>query len=706
MGEVWLAEDTQLPRRVAVKLLPRHLASDPEAVERLLREARAAASVDHPNVVTVYEAGTLDGQPFLVMQRVEGDTLEKRLERGALPVGEAVTMVSAIADALAEVHALGIVHRDLKPSNIMLTPRGPKVLDFGIAAVRGNAALTEAGYAVGTPLFMSPEQLQGLPPDNRSDLWSLGVILYQALTGARPFPGENLAAISHAVLNQQPPAPSRRNPSVPTALDYVVDKLLRKDPALRYARAEDLIADLASLPANSRGGASGATSAMPGATGAATAAVPASRPTPRLAVLYFETLSADADDAFLAAGLTEDLIVDLARVDGVRVAARGEVQPFRGRDLPPRTVARELNVDFIVQGSVRRAGQRARISAQLVRASDGQAAWAERFDRSLDDLFEVQAEVSKRIVEALQVTLRPAEREMLSRAPSRNREAYALYLRGRALLDENRRDSNLRAEEILKQAVALDDQFALAHAALSECYGRRMTSWWGGHELIEDARRHARRALALDPDLPEAHMAMGTVYRAEGNAEQLLAEIRAAARPDTTDPTLLHWAGWSMMTQGRYEEGLEILERAYRQHPRHYRIGSALTDAYVLLGRRDDEKRMLTEILEVLVEVLDREPDNVDARVFLGISLAQSGQPAAGIAQAERAIASAPDDGRVRYNAACTFAIAGQPERAIEELRTMVKLAPYHLTDWLRQDPDLSSLHGHPEFVSMFGGKD
>jgi adenylate cyclase len=436
----------------------------------------------------------------------------------------------------------------------------------------------------------------------------------------------------------------------------------------------------------------------------ATVATPGLRPTPRLAVLYFEVLSADPDDAFLAAGLTEDLIVDLARVESLRVAARGEVQPFRGRDLPPRTVARELNVDYIVQGSVRRAGQRARISAQLVRASDGHATWAERFDRSLEDLFDVQAEVSKRIVEALQVTLRPAERALLAKAPTKNREAYALYLRARTLIDLHQRDANHRAEECLKQAVALDDEFALAHAALAECYGLRVSSWWAGREEIERARPHALRALELDPDSPESHRALGQVYRAEGNAEGLLREIRLAARPDTSDPSVLQWAGWSLLTQGHPEEAMPILERAHQLHPRQFRIASALTDCYVMLGRKEDEKRMLARIREILVDLLDREPDNVDARVFFGIVLAQSGEAAAGVAQAERAVAAAPDDGRVRYNAACTLALAGQPERAIAELRTMVSLVPSYLTDWVRRDPDLATLRAHPEFVRMFGG--
>jgi TolB-like protein len=692
MGEVWLAEDTQLPRRVAVKLLPRHLAADAAAVERLLREAQAAASVDHPNVVTVHEAGLADGQPYVVMQRVEGETLADRLGRGRLDVPEALALVTAVADALAEVHALGIVHRDLKPSNIMLTPRGPKVLDFGIASVRGGLDLTQTGHMVGTPLFMSPEQLQGRPPDNRTDLWALGVILYVSLTGEMPFTAESLPAMTQAVLGAPVPPPSRRNPAVSPALDFIVDKLLRKDPQLRYARAEDLIADLASCAGS-------------GAAGAATVdfAKPAAPVAPRIAVLYFEVLSADPDDAFLGAGLTEDLIVDLARVEGLRVAARGEVQPYRGRDVPPRTVARELGVDWIVQGSVRRAGQRARISAQLVRASDGHASWAERFDRTIEDLFDVQAEVSRRIVDALQISLRPAEREMLERAPTRNREAYEHYLRGRALLDRNHRASNQQAEVELTSALKLDPDFALAHAALAECYGTRGASWWAGREVAAIARPHAMRAIELDPTLPEAHMALGHVLRLEDDVEGLLREVRSSGPADTTNPLLLQWAGLCLMSLGRPEEAYPLLERGRRLHPRDYRVLSRLIDCCSTLGRREEESRLLGEIRELVVETLAREPEHTDARMILAISLVQSGDRAGGIAQAERGVAIAPEDGRVRYNAACAFALAGQPDRAMDQLKAAVERVPNYLTDWVRKDPDLASLRGRPDFVRLFG---
>ena len=331
MGEVWLAEDTQLPRQVAVKLLPASLTQDAEAVDRLLREAQAAASVDHPAVVTVYEAGLDAGRPYLVMQRVEGETLEERLARGPLPVGEAIDLASKIADALAEVHALGIVHRDLKPANVILSARGPKVLDFGIASLRGSPRLTVTGSTIGTPYAMSPEQIQGLPPDNRTDLWALGVMLYQALTGRRPFEGASYEAVMHAVLNLQPPPPSTLRAGIGPDLDFMVMKLLRKDAAHRYARAEELIADLASCEACRD-------------TAARASIKEAPRP-PRLAVVPFEVMSAEADDAFLAAGLAEDLIVDLTRLGGLTVASRAEVAPYRDRAVPPRTLARELAAD-------------------------------------------------------------------------------------------------------------------------------------------------------------------------------------------------------------------------------------------------------------------------------------------------------------------------------------------------------------------------
>ena len=691
MGEVWLAEDTQLPRKVAVKLLPSGLGADEDGVARLIREAQATATIDHPAVATVYEAGEIDGRPYLVMQYFEGETLGERLERGRLPVADALELATAIADALAEVHALGIVHRDLKPANIILSPRGPKILDFGLASVAALPHLTTPGSLLGTPVTMAPEQVNGRCPDNRSDLWALGVILYQALTGRLPFPGRDYAEVFRQILEHEPERPETLRPEIDADLGYLVMKLLRKDPAHRYGRAEDVLADLAACAEKLRSEAVRTTLVLPRRGAAAP-------PGPRLAVLPFEVLSADPDDAYLATGLVEDLIVDLSRLEGLRVAARGEVAGYAQRQVPPRTLARELGADYVMTGSVRRLGNRARISVQLSRSTDGHLMWAERFDRTLEDLFGVQEEVSNRIVSALKVALHPEEREILHRAPAKNTEAYTLYLKARELLDKSR-EANLRGERLLQQALVLDPEFALAHAALGECYARRGLRWWAGLEVAPKALASAQRALELEPDLPDAESVVLMVRRLEGDPEKILEQIEKVLSLDPDDAQAREWAGWSYLTLDRPEEALPILRDLT---DRTFAL-SLLANCYEMLGRENDTRRTLELLRERAVETLRRDPEAVHERSLLAVTLMRLGEPEAGVEQIERAIALAPDDGRTRYNAACTYALAGRPDRAIAELREGIKNLPSYIADWPRTDPDLASLHGHPEFVEMFG---
>ncbi len=683
MGEVWLADDLQLPRQVAVKLLPPQLPSERGAVERLLREAQAAASVDHPAVVTVYEAGVADERPYVVMQRVEGETLEVLLRGGPLPVERALELAGQVADALSEVHALGIVHRDLKPSNIIWTARGAKLLDFGLASIQATLDQTRTAGSIGTPVYMSPEQMRGQLADNRSDLWSLGCLLYEALTGTRPFSGDSLAAIANRVLAHEPPAPSSLRDGLPRELDFIVAKLLRKDPALRYQRAEDLLADLRSL-----GGA---------------APAPAAKAVPSIAVLPFEVMSANAEDDYLAAGLAEDLVVDLTRVKGLRVAPRDQAAGYRERAVPARTLARELGVDYVVSGSVRRAGQRARISAQLVRASDGHSLWAERFDRTLEDLFDVQAEVAKRIVEALQVVLSPGERALIERVPTRSREAYELFLQARALMDRGRRDANMEAGHLLRSAIELDPAFAQGIASLAECHARRVLSWWGSTEDASLAREYAQRALALEPDLLEARLALAAVFRFESDWKNQLAELDRILALDPEHPEANEFVAWSYMALGEPARALPILERATALPTARYTGWSYLEMCYDMLGRTHEHQEAGGRLMEAVLEELRRRPDNVHARSLIATRLIEQGDLEGGLAQVDRCLRIAPDDNRVLYNSACALVRAGKHERALDLLREAVRRVPGYMRDWPRRDPDLIPLHGHPEFAALFG---
>lgn len=684
MGEVWLADDLQLPRQVAVKLLPPHQSGERDAIERLLREARAAASVDHPAVVTVYEAGIADDRPYVVMQKVEGETLEAILRRGPLPEAQAIALATQIADALAEVHALGIVHRDLKPSNVIWTSRGAKLLDFGLASIKSAMDQTRTAGSVGTPVYMSPEQTRGQLADNRSDLWSLGCMLHEVLTGTKAFGSDSLAGTANRILTHEPPPPSSLRPELKRELDFIVAKLLRKDPALRYQRAEDLLADLKSL-------ASGASHPPAGA-----------KAPPSVAVLPFEVMSADPEDGYLASGLAEDLVVDLTRVKGLRVAPRDEVASYRERSVPARTLARELGVDYVLSGSVRRAGQRARISAQLVRASDGHALWAERFDRTLEDLFEVQAEVAKQIVAALQVALTPKEQELLERVPTKSREAYELFLQARHLMESHHKEANAQAGQLLRAAIDLDPQFAQAIAALAECHARRVLAWWGSGDDATVARELAERALALEPDLVEAIFALAAAHRYFGDHVREKTDLGRILALDSDHQHANEYVAWSWMSRGEPEKGLPILERITSLPTARYNSWSFLSMCYDMLHRNADARRTEDRLFEELLEELRKRPDNVHARSLLGQRLIHRGDRAAGIAQVEMCLRIAPDDNRVLYNGACTMAVAGEHARAMELLRNAALRVPGYIRDWPRHDPDLESLRKDPAFIDEF----
>jgi serine/threonine protein kinase/Tfp pilus assembly protein PilF len=552
MGEVYRARDTRLDRTVAIKSLPPVFATDPERLARFEREAKLLASLNHPNIAGIYGLEDVDGSPYLVLEFVEGETLAQRLSRGPLSARETLEVGGQIASAIEAAHARGIVHRDLKPGNVMLSSSGDvKVLDFGLA--KGGAAeagstsdlsasptvalsATGQGIILGTAPYMSPEQARGKVVDRRADIWAFGCLLFECLTGHPAFQGETVSDVIARILEREPdwgaiPA------SAPTRLGDLMQRCLTKDVAERPRDIGDLRRELGAIAqqmSSSSGARSGAAAELPS-----------------LAVLYFENLSSDSESEYFCAGITEDILTDLSKIKGLRVASRNAVARYRGAPADLPKVASDLGVKSVLEGSVRRAGDRVRITAQLINATNGFHLWAERYDRTLADVFAVQEEIAKSIAEALRVALTPAESESLVQDRPDNVRAYDLYLRGRQRYGSYTAEAIREALELFQQAIAIDPDYALAWAGVADCYGQ-MLQYEMAKDPEEAARlgfQAARRAIAINPRLAEAHKAEALVLRFTGDlAGSKAALVRALDANPRFVPALINLAVEAMTT--------------------------------------------------------------------------------------------------------------------------------------------------------------
>jgi serine/threonine protein kinase/tetratricopeptide (TPR) repeat protein len=601
MGVVYKAQDIKLDRLVALKFLPPHLTSESEEKERFIHEAKAASALNHTNITTIYEIDEFEGQMFIVMEYVEGSTLKQTIEKETLSIKKVLDIGIQICEGLALAHEKGIVHRDIKSDNIMLTPRGQvKIMDFGLAKLKGATKLTKTRSTLGTLAYMSPEQAQGEEVDPRSDIFSFGVVLYELLTGKLPFAGEHQAAVIYSIINEEPQPVARYNNKVSPDLERMITKALTKDKDERYQHIDDLLADLRHEKKSLEYVKTG-TLAQSGV---------AQKPSKKkilplvlaglvilvliagyftlfnkkqaesgrkmLAVLPFENLGAPEQEYF-AAGITDEITTQLGKVSGLGVISRTSVIQYKSTKKTVQQIGKELGVQYVLEGTILwdKSGvtNRVRINPQLIRVKDGTHVWAESYDRVLDQIFALQADIAEKVASALDITLIETEKRSIAAKPTENLEAYEYYLRGSeyARGGGGKRDNRIAAD-MYEKAVELDPTFALAYASLSIGYSFMYWAYYDRtDERLNKAKEAVDRALELKPDLPEAHWALGVYYYyGSRDYERALEQFAIGLKGQPNNTELLAAIGYVQRREGKFEEAVTNLKNAFELDPQSY----------------------------------------------------------------------------------------------------------------------------------------
>lgn len=714
MGVVYEAEDTKLGRRVAVKFLPAEMAQDSQLIERFQREARAASALNHPNICTIHSIEQHERQHFLVMELLEGQTVAQLMGKQPFPMDRLLPIAIQLADALESAHAKGIVHRDIKPANLWLTERGQvKILDFGLAKMEAVAPvsgetsasqfatiageLTSPGSAVGTVSYMSPEQARGQLVDARTDLFSVGTVLYQMASGVLPFTGDTAAVVYDSILNREPKAIDQVNPAVPQDFGRILSKLLEKDRSMRCQTAAELKTDLNRLRRDLESGSKRAaelTDSRPG-TGTAKQALKS------VAVLYFENLSGVKEDEYLRDGITEDIITELSKIRGLNIFSRPTVLAYRDKQVTPTQIGQQLRAAYVLTGSLRRSGNRLRITTQLVDTATDFPMWSERYDREMKDVFEVQDEIARKIAEALRVTLSPQELEALAIKPTENLQAYDLYLRGKRYARRQTRQDLEFALQMFENAVAIDPSFALAYAACANACAMFYCNYSRDALWVERARDASGQAVALRWDLPEVQVSQAWVLYATDLHNEAVQMVRKAIERKKDCEGAYYLLCRALFSAGRYQEVAEVVEIALEASGEDYNVYVPIINSLGALGKADFRQNVMLRRVGALENHLKQVPEDARARILLAGDYAELHRVDDAVRELSLAMTLRANEASILYNAACAFCKLEKGPEAMDALKKAWD-AGFRDAIWARRDPDLSLVHDDPEFNRLY----
>jgi len=698
MGEVYLALDTKLDRNVAIKVIRTDSLAEEQLKKRLIREARAAAKLDHPNICSIYDVNEAGPLTFIVMQLIEGETLAESMAREQLSLSTALNIVEQAAEGLAEAHAHGIVHRDIKPFNMMLTPRGQvKILDFGLAkqtlpsdSIDNEAPTAELlstpGHVVGTMPYMSPEQVQGQPLTPSSDIFSLGIVLYEMLAGKHPFMDKNAAVTMSRILLGEPIPTVQFQTQVSPELQTLLSKMLLKDRAARYQNAQEFLTDLRQLPSlktNTQAQTShksirsksaftkpviiaGAVLALVLAVIAISSWFSAER-SDSLAILPFTYTSSDAqlmansDREYISDGLTESIINNLSQLTNLRVIARSSVFRYKGKDLDVQAIGRELNVRSVLVGQVKEDGDELRIAVELMDVQGNRSIWGDTYQRKTGDIQAVQKEIARNVSEKLRLKLTGADQTQLTKTYTDNGEAYQAYLKGRYHWNKRTDESFKKATEFFQEAIKKDPEYALAYTGLADCYTLRSDyGFLPSQEGYALAKGAVTLALKYDDSLAEAHTSLASIIAVtDWNWQGAENEYRRAIELNPNYPTAHHWYGAQLILQGRMDQALQQLKMAQQLDPLSLGINKDLAVALIYARNYDEALQQCRKTFEI-------EPSFLVMSTYMAQIYQLQQKYAEATAELERAHAATPGDAEIAYGLGQAYALTGKKNEALK----------------------------------------